>query len=325
MNSGARSRLGGALRAITSSSSKTEQEQPKNEIEIVKLTPPEKLEDRYQFDLKLYDAGDRSKVFQATEKATGKDVIVKMRKKGFFSGGERVWRSVLTRIMNIEKSDNILGIDTIIEDDKAYYVVMQKCAGGELFDFLLNETDVPERECKRIMREILKAVDHLHSRGLIHRDIKPENVLFAKGPNEEEQRKLKLIDFDTAQDWSPKSPKAHRIVGTPGYIAPESFRGDYTPASDLWSVGVILYILMTGDMPYPEDVFGDDIAGNNQVGGAKMEQIYSRLKKFKIDFDCPPWPDFPQARDLCQQLLAFDPGDRSPSAADALQHPWLKE
>ena len=61
---------------------------------------------------------------------------------------------------------------------QAYYVVMQKCGGGELFDFLLNETDVPERECKRIMREILRAVDHLHSQGLIHRDIKPENVMF---------------------------------------------------------------------------------------------------------------------------------------------------
>ncbi|CAD7971067.1 unnamed protein product [Amoebophrya sp. A120] len=335
-NQGARSRLGASLRAMTgggqkaaSSSAAGSSDHAAKEVEIVKLVPPQRLEDLYQYDVKLYDAGDRSKVFAAKERATGKDVIVKIRKKGFFSGGERVWRSVLTRMMNIEENENVLGIDTILEDDKAYYVIMQKCGGGELFDFLLNETDVPERECKRIMREILKAVDHLHSKGLIHRDIKPENVLFEKAKEEqqspEEQRKLKLIDFDTCQDWTPKSPKAQRIVGTPGYIAPESFRGDYTPSSDLWSVGVILYILMTGDMPFPEDVFGDDIAGNNQVGGAKMEQIYKRLKTFQIDFDCPPWPDFPQARDLCSQLLAFDPGDRSPSAADALQHPWLKE
>mmetsp|Transcript_6651 Transcript_6651/g.16315 ORF Transcript_6651/g.16315 Transcript_6651/m.16315 type:complete len:331 (+) Transcript_6651:187-1179(+) len=326
-NQGARARLGASLRAMTGAAPKQEAPQAQNEIDIITLTPPQKLEDLYQFDMKLYDAGDRSKVFAAKERSTGKDVIVKVRKKGFFSGGERVWRNVLTRIMNIEKSDNVLGIDTILEDEKGYYVVMQKCGGGELFDFLLNETDVPERECKRIMREILRAVDHLHSQGLIHRDIKPENVLFTTNKEQQPEgpRNLKLIDFDTCQDWTPKSPKAQRIVGTPGYIAPESFRGDYTPASDLWSVGVILYILMTGDMPFPEDVFGDDIAGNNQVGGGKMEQIYKRLKTFKIDFECPPWPDFPQARDLCSQLLAFDPGDRSPSAADALQHPWLKE
>lgn len=308
-------------------------------LEILKIEHPQKLEDYYYFDEKIYDAGDRSKVFFARERSTDRELIVKMRKKGFFSGGERVWRHVLSRIMNLEKCEHILGIDQIVEDANAYYVIMQRCGGGELFDFLLNETDVPERECKRIMREILSAVSHLHSQGLIHRDIKPENVMFAgrklalenageKTPQDvikKMEKQLKLIDFDTCQDWTPKSPKAQRIVGTPGYIAPESFRGDYTPASDLWSVGVILYILMTGDMPFAEDVFGDDIAGNNVVGGAKMEEIYTRLKHAAIDFDCAPWPDFPQARDLCQLLLAFDPADRSPSAGHALLHPWLKQ
>lgn len=326
-NAGARNRMGAKLKGLGGSeeaASSSGAEKEIDELNIVKIDRNQ-LEQIYEFEEKIYDAGDRSKVFLAKEKGTGKDVIVKMRRKGFFSGGERVWRSVLTRIMNIERNDHVLGIDTIYEDSQAYYVVMQKCAGGELFDFLLNETDVPERECKRIMREILKAVDHLHSKGLIHRDIKPENVMFTQDNSASAPKNLKLIDFDTCQDWSPKSPKAQRIVGTPGYIAPESFRGDYTPSSDLWSVGVILYILMTGDMPFSEDVFGDNIAGNNVVGGAQMDKIYTKLKKATIDFDCAPWPDFPQARDLCQQLLAFDPCDRSPSAADALNHPWLKE
>jgi len=324
-NMGARKKMGMNLKKLEPEAESTKEIK---ELDIIKITPPNTLEELYAFEEKIYDAGDRSKVFLAHCRKTDQDVVIKMRRKGFFSGGERVWRGVLTRIMNIEQNDHILGVDTILEDDSAYYVVMQKCHGGELFDFLLHETDVPERECKRIMREILKAIDHIHKQGIIHRDIKPENLLFKQSDNVMEPnspRTIKLIDFDTCQDWTPESPKAQRIVGTPGYIAPESFRGEYTPASDLWSVGVILYILMTGDMPFGEEVFGDDIAGNNVVGGNKMEAIYTRLKDTNIDFSCAPWPDFPQARDLCQQLLAFDPGDRSPDAATALEHPWLQE
>lgn len=86
-----------------------------------------------QFDEKLYDAGDRSKVFSAEELSTGKRVIVKMRRKGFFSGGERVWRSVLTRIMNIEQNDNVLGIDTIMEDEKVggFFACAKFFGGGK--------------------------------------------------------------------------------------------------------------------------------------------------------------------------------------------------
>merc|ERR1711959_42833 len=138
-------------------------------------------------------------------------------------------------------------------------------------------------------------VDHLRSQGLIHRDIKPENIMFKDKTDEPNSPKtLKLIDFDTCQENVPDSPKATKIVGTPGYIAPESFTGEYTPASDLWSVGVILYILLTGDMPYPDDIFGDDLGKHNQVGSKYMQDVYNKLKEYKVDFDCPPWPDFPQ-------------------------------
>jgi serine/threonine protein kinase len=327
-NASLRNRLGAKFAKLSADDSPDDVKATPEELQIRRLVEPEQLSDMYQFDEQIYDAGDRSKVFLATERSSGEGVVVKMRLKGFFNGGEPVWRQVLTRIMNLERNENILGVDCVLEDNLAYYVVMRKCGGGELFDFLLNATDVPEKECKRIMREILKAVDHLHSRGIIHRDIKPENVLFnAKGnaDGSDQASSLKLIDFDTCQDWSPKSPKARCIVGTPGYIAPESFKGNYTPSSDLWSVGVILYILMTGEMPFPDNIFGDDIAGNNQVGGRKTNMIYDRLKNCNIDWERDPWPEFPSARDLCQQLLAFDPGDRSPSAAEALNHPWLVE
>jgi len=298
---------------------------------IRRLGESENLQDLYDLQDELHEAAStQCKVVGAKCRQTGTPVIIKMRRKRFAHGGEHVWRSVLERMLNLEAHSHVLGLRCVCEDDSKYYVVMERCNGGELFDFLSTETDVPERECKRIMREILEAVDHIHVQGLIHRDIKPENIMFhdasadPESPSPRNTKKtIKLIDFDTCLEYEPCSPKSKHVVGTMGYIAPEALKGDYSPASDLWSVGVILYILMTGDMPYDMDAIEKDTPADTVVGGKNMEQLYDTLARVDIDFDCEPWPMFPQARDLCEHLLAFNAGDRSPSARDALRHPWL--
>jgi serine/threonine protein kinase len=236
-------------------------------------------------------------------------------------------------MLNLEQHSNVLGLQDVFEDDSSYYIVMKRCSGGELFDFLNSETDVPERECKRIMREILAAVDHIHSQGLIHRDIKPENIMFhterdggSATPSPKENgtcRSIRLIDFDSALEMQGSaSPRQKHIVGTMGYIAPEALKGDCSPASDLWSVGIIMYMLMTGDTPYDEELL-DEAPKDTRCDSEAMDRLYTKLQRAKIDFECEPWPSFPEARDLCQELLAFEPSDRSPSAMHALSHPWL--
>lgn len=296
---------------------------------IRRLLESESLQDLYSIEEELHHVeANQCKVIAGRCQETGSPVVIKMRGKRFAPGGEHVWRSVLERMLNLEAHTHVLGLRMVCEDAGHYYIIMERCSGGELFDFLSTETDVPERECKRIMREILEAVTHIHEQGLIHRDIKPENIMFHDTRTDPvspgHKNTVKLIDFDTCQEYEPSSPKAKHVVGTMGYIAPEALKGDYSPASDLWSVGVILYILMTGDMPFDMDsVIEETREADTQVGSSNMEQLYEALSHVAIDFDCEPWPMFPKARDLCQMLLAFDPGDRSPSARDALNHPWL--
>lgn len=317
-------------------------------VKIKRLDPAERIEDYFTMDEVLFDGGERSKVLSGIRKSDGQEIVVKARYKKKFNGGELVWRCVLERFMNMEQHEHVLGIQQILEDEEAYYVVMEHCEGGELYHFLLTETDVPEIECKRLMREILQAVQHLHLKGLVHRDIKPENILLVTSPKKTpglrissptktpgvlsaaesgSPKSVKLIDFDTIQEWDPTTPKANRIVGTPGYIAPEAYLGDYSPASDLWSIGVIFYIFMTGTMPFGEEVYGrpEDLSkeGSNLIGSDVLRDVHSKLNNTTVDWECQPWPEFPLARDLCQRLLEPSPDSRSVSAHDALCHPWF--
>merc|ERR1719262_316037 len=107
------------------------------------------------------------------------------------------------------QSAHVLDIFEILEDDNSFFVVMPMCEGGELFNFLVTEAEIPESECKRIIREILQAVGHLHDNNLIHRDVKPENILFDdSGLPESSPKTVKLIDFETCMEWTPVTPKS---------------------------------------------------------------------------------------------------------------------
>lgn len=285
-----------------------------------KLKPGEFIERFYAFGDRLHGGGSGSKVLNASRRSDGKKVVIKVRPKRWANPFERSWRDVMTQLHGArEQSAHVLDVLDILEDASSLFVVTPLCEGGDLMNFLLTEAEVAEEECKRLMREILQAVGHLHSKGLIHRDVKPENIMFDESGGT--PKTIKLIDFDTCIEWTPTTPKSPLFAGTPGYIAPEALLGEASPQSDLWAVGVILYTLMTGETPWAAIGTLEDAS----VGTPSSTRMYDSLKTAAIDWDCAPWPDFSLARDLCQQLLAFDVEERLASVDDALAHPWLAQ
>merc|ERR1719313_427028 len=139
---------------------------------------------------------------------------------------------------------------------------------------------------------MMRSLNHLHEQGMIHKDVKLENLVFmeqggkvnmgkskAKSNEPASPKMLKLIDFDFTEEWEPGSPRSKAVVGTDGYIAPECYHGDTNPKADVYSAGVVLYLLVVGRFPYPDEIF-DDQPGENYVGNAKMKEIYIKMEKY---------------------------------------------
>ena len=199
---------------------------------------------------------------------------------------------------------SIMQIYEIFEDNVNIYIVSEYCKGGELFDIISKKGSFTEKEACIIMKQILSAVCYSHQRGIVHRDLKPENILMenTKGLS------LKLIDWGCATQLK-KQERLHTTDGTSYYIAPEVLQGDYDEKCDIWSCGVILYILLCGYAPF----YGDT-----------DEDIYKEVLKGEYDFPKEEWSQVSEeAKNLVKKMIEKDPTKRI-SALDALQDPWFK-
>jgi calcium-dependent protein kinase len=253
-------------------------------------------------------------------------------------------------MMNLPDTEHIVRIIACFEDSRYYYTLLESCQGGDLLDFhamICADVDVEklEREVRQVMGEILMALVHLHQQGLMHKDLKLENLVFKERGCFEPRRvgsptilakdfdfgakeknsptSLKLIDFDFAAEWRPDTAaKATAVVGTDGYIAPEAYVGDPCPKGDLFSAGVILFVLVEGRFPFDDDIF-DDEPGENYVGSPKMLEIHEKLRRAEVRFG-ETWEGLDLMKDFCQSLIKFDASER-PTAKQALKHPWMKK
>ncbi len=304
------------------------------------IMPNESVSQFYKLDTPLYEVGTKS-ITRCRKVDTGERFIMKRRGRDRGSEGEKLWRQITHKLLTLPPCDNICRLYEVFEDDSNFYIVMEECKGSQLLDYLLKEPAISQKVCKRIVRDILVGLSHLHAHHILHRDIKPENIMF--GTSEPESI-LKIIDFDTCWDYTQEaSPLLHAttpptgrrrtrrlsatVIGTLGYVAPESFNGEYTTGSDMFSLGVIFYILMTGDIPFDDSIYHrrvSSLEGQIEVvGSPNNKRVYNDLRKSHIDWSINPWPAFPLAKDLCQKLLDIDPETRLSSAEEALKHAWF--
>lgn len=257
-------------------------------------------------------------------------VVVKVRERfcddnGLVNGSfesledETEWRRIMERYLNLPHHDSIACCHEVLEDDKRYYVVMARAMGEDIYEVLHKEGELYPVEVREVLRQILSAVAALHAQGCIHKDLKLENVVLERVHGAEFI--VKLIDFDTMAVWSPKGPPELDVLGTDQYIAPEAYQGIYSPASDIFAVGVLAYRLLTYDFPFDNKIF-DDEPGDNWVGAPQMEAICETLHHVEISWDYKVFQKHPGALEFCQMALAMDP-TRRPTALQALAHPWL--
>lgn len=261
------------------------------------------LAQKYQLGETL-GTGAFSEVKIAREINTGRKFAVKIIDKMKCRGKENMIETEV-RILTKVKHENIIQLYEMFDLDNKIYLVMELITGGELFDEIVNRGKYTEADAAKIIHKILCAIDYLHNMGIAHRDLKPENLLLSdKSPN----GKIMISDFGLSKIFSDVEVMK-TACGTPGYVAPEVLkRQGYGKEIDLWSLGVITYILLCGYPPFYDQ---------NNV------ELFKLIMAGRYTFDRPWWDNISEtAKDFIRHLLVLDPRARY-TAQQALKHPFI--
>ncbi|KAI3988291.1 hypothetical protein MKX01_012080 [Papaver californicum] len=269
--------------------------------------PFEDVKSHYSLGKEL-GRGQFGVTYLCTENSTGHSYACKSiskRKLVSKSDKDDVKREIQL-MQHLSGQPNIVEFKGAYEDKYSVHLVMELCAGGELFDRIIAKGHYSERAAATICRSIVNVVHICHFMGVMHRDLKPENFLLA---SKDENAMLKATDFGLSVFI--EEGKVYRdIVGSAYYVAPEVLRRSYGKEIDVWSAGIILYILLSGVPPFWAE---------NEKG------IFEAVLQGDIDFESAPWPSISySAKDLVKKMLTQDPRKRITSA-QVLDHPWLKE
>lgn len=267
------------------------------------IVSPGTFQAKYELGSTLGEGG-YSVVHRAVNRSSGKSVAVKLVTKQDMS--RRVTVALLREVRVIARLQhpNIVQLLDFYDEPTHYIIVTELMEGGELFERIVNTTGMSERRARDVVVALAQALLYMHERGLVHRDLKPENVLLS---DENDTATIKLADFGFARHV----PEAGLTTacGTPSYVAPEILRGDsYGVATDCWSLGVIMYILLCGHPPFIDQ---------------KQPMLFRKIKSGMVFFDAAVWASVSEpAKDLIRKLLTVDVRQRA-TAAEVLSDPWV--
>ncbi|XP_023535368.1 calcium-dependent protein kinase 29 [Cucurbita pepo subsp. pepo] len=245
--------------------------------------------------------------YLCTERSTGRKYACKTisRKKMVKQKDIDDVRREILILQHLTGQPNIVEFKGAYEDKSNLHLVMELCSGGELFDRIIKKKSYSEREAASICKQILNVVHACHFMGVMHRDLKPENFLMV---SEDDDSPIKATDFGLSV-FIEEGKVYREIVGSAYYIAPEVLQRNYGKEIDIWSAGVILYILLCGEPPF---------------WGQTEDEIVKAVLKGNLKMEDAPWPSISSSsKDLVSKMLTRDPRKRI-TAAQALEHPWLK-
>ncbi|KAL2507336.1 Calcium-dependent protein kinase 8 [Forsythia ovata] len=277
-----------------------------NKLVVLKDPTGHNINERYDLGREL-GRGEFGITYLCTDVGTGEKLACKSISKKKLKTAVDIddVRREVEIMKHLPKHPNIVSLKDTYEDEGCVHIVMELCEGGELFDRIVARGHYTERAAAFIMRTIVEVVQMCHRHGVMHRDLKPENFLFA---NKKETAPLKAIDFGLSIFFKP-GECFNEIVGSPYYMAPEVLKRNYGPEVDVWSAGVILYILLCGVPPF----------------WAETEQgVAQAIIRSVIDFKRDPWPKISDnAKDLVKKMLDPD-SSRRLTAQQVLEHPWIQ-
>jgi len=284
-------------------------EKPKEEVVKVNRTPT--VEDKY--DMKdVLGTGAFSQVRLAECREDGQMYAIKIIDKKALKGKEDSLENEI-RVLKRLKHPNIVALLEVFEDKTKVYLVMELVTGGELFDRIVEKGSYSEKDAADLIKQVLSAVAYMHDQGVVHRDLKPENLLYysngqaLKKHCPDPDSKIMISDFGLSK--MEESGVMATACGTPGYVAPEVLaQKPYGKAVDVWSIGVISYILLCG---YPP--FYDENDAN----------LFAQILKGEFEFDSPYWDDISEeAKDFIRSLMCVNVEHRLTCEA-ALDHCWI--
>eukprot|EP00746_Dinoflagellata_sp_MGD_P073179 gnl/MRDRNA2_/MRDRNA2_29707_c0_seq1.p1 gnl/MRDRNA2_/MRDRNA2_29707_c0~~gnl/MRDRNA2_/MRDRNA2_29707_c0_seq1.p1 ORF type:complete len:318 (-),score=66.04 gnl/MRDRNA2_/MRDRNA2_29707_c0_seq1:187-1140(-) len=266
-----------------------------------------KLQETYEVDTKKIGEGAYGMIYKAVHKPTGSMRAVKKMLRELFESDAGF--QLEAGIMRSMKHPNIIDFHETFVEDKNIYLVMELCEGGEVLDRIAKTKGgrLSEREVAIFMKQVFEAIEYMHASGICHRDLKLENFLF-KTMEPVEKNTVKLIDFGVARQFS-SGAHMKTVTGTLSYTAPEVMNGYYTQSCDMWSCGVIMFILLVGIPPFH---------------GETDAAIVKRIKAVDFNFKHSNWKGISEdAKDLVTKLLNRDPQARC-TATEALATAWVK-